>query len=95
MTPRPWLARKWKICGLLFLATTLNYLDRQTLSILAPILREEMHLDNERLGWLFAVFYYAYTLSHFAVGPILDRSHLRWAFGIAVLSHDWKRSQQI
>jgi ACS family hexuronate transporter-like MFS transporter len=45
-----------------------------------------MHLDNSALGWLFAVFYYAYTLSHFAVGPILDRSHLRWAFGIAVLA---------
>jgi len=82
----PQLATKWKICGLLFLATTLNYLDRQTLSILAPILQKDMHLDNEALGWLFAVFYYAYTLSHFVVGPILDRSHLRWAFGIAVLA---------
>src|SRR5262245_47336875 len=86
MTRRHWLAHKWRICGLLFLATTLNYLDRQTLSILAPILRQDMHLDNERLGWLFAVFYYAYTLSHFGIGPILDRSHLRWAFGIAVLA---------
>ena len=83
---RPLLATKWKICGLLFLATTLNYLDRQTLSILAPILQKQMHLDNEALGWLFAVFYYAYTLSHFMVGPILDRSHLRWAFGAAVLA---------
>ena len=86
MTRRPLLATKWKLCGLLFLATTLNYLDRQTLSILAPILQKEMHLDNEALGWLFAVFYYAYTLSHFVVGPILDRSHLRWAFGAAVLA---------
>ena len=58
MTRRPLLATKWRICGLLFLATTLNYLDRQTLSILAPILQREMHLDNEALGWLFAVFYF-------------------------------------
>ena len=86
MMRRPLLATKWRICGLLFLATTLNYLDRQTLSILAPILQREMHLDNEALGWLFAVFYYAYTFSQFAVGPILDRSHLRWAFGLAVLA---------
>jgi ACS family hexuronate transporter-like MFS transporter len=76
---------KWRVCLLLFLATTLNYLDRQTMSILAPILQKEMHLDNEALGWLFAVFYYAYTFSLFAVGPLLDRSHLRWAFGAAVL----------
>src|SRR5438876_4039851 len=86
MMHRSLLATKWRLCGLLFLATTLNYLDRQTMSILAPILQRDMHLDNEALGWLFAVFYYAYTLSHFAVGPILDRSHLRWAFGAAVLA---------
>src|SRR2546426_11961177 len=86
MTRRPLLATKWKLCVLLFLATTLNYLDRQTLSILAPILQKDMNLDNQALGWLFAVFYYAYALSHFAVGPVLDRSHLRWAFGAAVLA---------
>ena len=71
--------------ALLFLATTLNYLDRQTLSILAPILQKEMH-STTSAGWLFAVFYYAYLRSlRIRVGPILDRSHLRWAFGIAVL----------
>jgi ACS family hexuronate transporter-like MFS transporter len=77
---------KWGLCLLLFLATTLNYLDRQTLSILAPTLQDEMHLDNEALGWLFSVFYYAYTFSQFAVGFLLDRAHLRWAFGLAVLA---------
>src|SRR5215831_7259056 len=79
------MALKWRLCLLLFLATTLNYLDRQTMSILAPILQKEMHLDNEALGWLFAVFYWAYMFSQFAVGPVLDRLHLRWAFGLAVL----------
>lgn len=79
------MALKWRLCLLLFLATTLNYLDRQTMSILAPILQKEMRLDNEALGWLFAVFYYAYTFSQFAVGPLLDRLNLRWTFGAAVL----------
>lgn len=79
------LSKKWQLCIILFLATTLNYLDRQTMSILAPVLQKEMHLDNEALGWLFAVFYYAYTFSQMAVGPILDRSNLRWAFAVAVL----------
>src|SRR5262245_24817915 len=77
---------KWGLCLLLFLATTLNYLDRQTLSILAPTLQDEMRFDNEALGWLFSVFYYAYTFAHFAVGLLLDRSHLRWAFALAVLA---------
>jgi ACS family hexuronate transporter-like MFS transporter len=78
------LSTKWQLCIVLFLATTLNYLDRQTMSILAPALQKELRLDNEALGWLFAVFYYAYTFSHMAVGPIHDRSNLRWAFALAV-----------
>ena len=78
------LSKKWQLCLVLFLATTLNYLDRQTMSILAPTLQKELHLDNEALGWLFAVFYYSYTFSQMAVGPILDRSNLRWAFASAV-----------
>ena len=77
--------KKWAVCGLLFLATTLNYLDRQTLSILAPIMQKEMALDNEALGWLFSVFYYSYTLAQFAIGGLLDRTHLRWAYGGGVL----------
>ena len=76
---------KWLLCGFLFLATTLNYLDRQTLSILAPVMQKELALDNEDLGWLFAVFYYSYTFAQFAVGGLLDRWHLRWAYGLGVL----------
>jgi ACS family hexuronate transporter-like MFS transporter len=78
------MPKKWVLCIVLFVATTLNYLDRQTMSILAPTLQQELHLGNEALGWLFAVFYYAYTFSQMAVGPILDRSNLRWAFAFAV-----------
>ena len=77
---------KWTLCVFLFLATTLNYLDRQTISILAPILQKEMHLGNEALGWLFAVFYYSYTFSQFAVGLLLDRWNLRWLYGLSVIA---------
>jgi len=77
---------KWGLCLLLFLATTLNYLDRQTMSLLAPAIQKEMNFGNEGLGWLFSIFYYSYTLSQFGVGFVLDRSNLRWAFGLAVLA---------
>src|ERR1700744_6183835 len=70
----------------LLFATILNYLDRQTISILAPTLQQQMGFNNEHLGWLFAVFYYAYTLCQFAVGPLLDRFNLRWCFAIAVIA---------
>ena len=69
----------------LLLSTILNYLDRQTISILAPTLQHQMSIDNEHLGWLFAVFYYSYTLFQFVVGPVLDRFNLRWCFAIAVV----------
>jgi len=49
-----------------------------------------MGLDNEALGWLFSVFYWAYTFSQFGVGPLLDRWNLRWAYGGAVLA--WSAS---
>jgi len=81
---------KWGICILLFLATTLNYLDRQTMSILAPTIQKEMHLDNEALGWLFSVFYWSYTFSQFGVGMALDRYNLRWTYGLAVVA--WSAS---
>jgi ACS family hexuronate transporter-like MFS transporter len=68
----------------MLLSTLLNYLDRQTISILAPTLQHLMGMDNVRLGWLFAIFYYSYTLFQFVVGPVLDRFNLRWCFAIAV-----------
>jgi ACS family hexuronate transporter-like MFS transporter len=68
----------------MLLSTILNYLDRQTISILAPTLQQQMGMDNEHLGWLFAAFYYSYTLFQFVVGPVLDRFNLRWCFAIAV-----------
>jgi MFS transporter, ACS family, hexuronate transporter len=64
----------------------LNYLDRQTLGILAPIMRTELGLDNEDLGWLFAVFYYSYTFAQFVAGGLLDRWRLRSAYATGVLA---------
>jgi ACS family hexuronate transporter-like MFS transporter len=76
----------WLLCLLLFAATTLNYLDRQTVSILAPTIQRELRLDNAALGLVFSAFYYTYTFAQFAVGMVLDRSHLRWTFGLAVVA---------
>src|SRR5437764_5939813 len=87
MADSPKRSRKmWTLCWLLFGATTLNYLDRQTISILAPTIQKELGLDNEALGWLFSVFYYAYTFAMFVIGVVLDRTNLRWAFATAVLA---------
>ncbi|MFN7921514.1 MAG: MFS transporter [Bryobacteraceae bacterium] len=77
---------RWVLCVFLLAGTSINYLDRQTLSLLAPMMRDELGLDNERLGLLFSFFYYAYMTAQFAVGGLMDRAHLRWAYGGAVLA---------
>ena len=77
---------RWVLCLLLLAGTSINYLDRQTLSLMAPMMREELGLDNARLGLLFSFFYYAYTFAQFLFGGLIDRSHLRWAYGGAVLA---------
>jgi len=76
---------RWVLCGLLLAGTTINYLDRQTLSLMAPLMREELGLNNEKLGLLFSFFYYAYMLSQFVVGGLIDRRNLRTSYGGAVL----------
>jgi ACS family hexuronate transporter-like MFS transporter len=55
------------------------------LSLLAPMMRDELNLNNEKLGLLFSFFYYAYMLSQFVVGGLIDRRNLRWSYGGAVL----------
>lgn len=67
-------------------ATTLIYLDRQALSLLAPVIQEELHMNNADLGWVFSVFYYAYTVAQFGVGALLDRYSLRWMYGGAIVA---------
>jgi ACS family hexuronate transporter-like MFS transporter len=78
--------RAWLLCFFLFAATTLNYLDRQTVSLMAPAMQKELRIDNASLGLLFSAFYYAYTFAQFGVGALLDRWSLRWVFGAAVLA---------
>jgi ACS family hexuronate transporter-like MFS transporter len=75
---------RWGVCALLFGATLLNYLDRQTLSNLAPLIRAEMHLDTEQLGRVFSAFLVAYTIGQILAGLIIDRVNVRIAYAVAV-----------
>ena len=61
----------WKVCFFLLTATALSYLDRQALSVVAPIVRTELNLDNAQLGLLLSAFFYSYALMHLFVGYIL------------------------
>lgn len=84
MTKSP--SSRWIICGLLLLATILNYLDRQTISVSATKIAAEMGLNDWHLGRLFSGFLLAYGVSQIVVGPLLDRFGTVAAFAVAVTS---------
>jgi len=75
---------KWIVCGLLLLATMLNYLDRQTISVLATKIADEMHLNDADLGKLFFGFMFTYGLAQIFIGPVLDRFRVVVAYAVAV-----------
>src|SRR5260370_41820254 len=50
--------------ALVFLATVINYLDRQTLSVAAPVLREQFHMSNQDYSRVVFAFLLAYTISN-------------------------------
>jgi MFS transporter, ACS family, hexuronate transporter len=64
---------KWLLLGFAFLATVINYLDRQTLSVMAPVLLEEFHISAQRYSYIVSAFMLAYTLANGVSGRLLDR----------------------
>ncbi len=74
---------RWTICALLFFATTVNYLDRQVLSLLAPDLSKEFNWSNSDYANITAVFQFVYAISMLFAGRIIDRlgtkAGFRWA----------------
>ncbi len=77
---------RWWVLGTLFLATFLNYFDRQTLSVAIDPISKEFNLTNELRGKLLAAFVFAYAFAHLFIGPLLDRiNNIRLFFPVIVM----------
>lgn len=76
---------RWVICSLLFLATTINYLDRQVLSLLHPMLEEEFNWTNTDYANITAAFQFVYAIAMLFAGRIIDRLGTKWGFAIAII----------
>ncbi|MBS1809753.1 MAG: MFS transporter [Acidobacteria bacterium] len=74
---------RWWIAGLVFLSTVINYMDRQTLSVLAPRLTKELHLTNTEYGWISQAFLIPYTAMYIVAGILIDRYGTKLIYGIA------------
>ena len=80
--PRTLRHLRWYIGTLLFFSTVINYIDRQTLSVLAPVLKTEFHWTNSDFALVLISFRVAYAVGQAASGRFLDivgtRRGLTW-----------------
>jgi ACS family hexuronate transporter-like MFS transporter len=76
---------RWIICGLLFLAATVNYADRQVIGILKPTLQLQLHWSETDYGHIIAAFQFAYALGYLLVGRLMDRTGSYRGFSFAVV----------
>ncbi len=83
-TPRTWSHCRWTICALLFFATTINYLDRQVLSMLAKTLETSIGWTSIQYGYITGVFQATYAIGLLGAGYIMDRFGTRKGYSVAV-----------
>jgi ACS family hexuronate transporter-like MFS transporter len=76
---------RWIICAFLFLATTINYVDRQVLGILATPLQKELRWSESDYGWIATAFTGAYAAGQLIVGRLIDVLGTRLGFSLAVV----------
>lgn len=80
------LGYRWTICALLFFATTINYIDRQVLGILAPTLSRELGWSESQYGNIVSWFSFAYALGFLGMGRLLDRIGVRAGFALSIVA---------
>jgi MFS transporter, ACS family, aldohexuronate transporter len=90
---------RWRICALLFWATTLNYIDRQVLGVLAPSLGHALGWTEVDYGYIVSSFQAAYAIGLLFAGAVIDRLGTRIGYalsiaiwGLAAASHSLART---
>ena len=76
---------RWTICLLLFLATTINYMDRQVIGILAPSLQRVIGWNDIQYGYIVTAFQAAYALGLLFMGVLIDRLGTRIGYALCVV----------
>jgi len=74
---------RYGMLALLLLATTINYVDRSNLSIVAPFLSKELGLGPVQMGLLFSAFAWSYAIANLPGGWLVDRFGARVIYGVA------------
>ncbi|MBL8270770.1 MFS transporter [Steroidobacter sp.] len=75
---------RWRICGLLLAATTINYIDRQVLGVLAPELQKTFAWSEIQYGYIVTCFQAAYAIGLVSAGAVIDRLGTRLGYALAI-----------
>src|SRR5262245_3712531 len=75
---------RWVICALLLFATTINYIDRQILSLIKEILDKEIGWTNEQFGWVNSSFQFAYGVGLLGFGWFVDRFGTKVGYAVSI-----------
>lgn len=75
---------RWLIVSLLFVAGLINYMDRSAMSVAAPLVSKDLHLDPAQLGFVFSIFFFGYAVFCFVGGYFSDRIGPKRVFGLAM-----------
>ena len=75
---------RWLMIALVFLATVINYLDRQTLSVLAPVLQDQFRMSATEYSRIVFLFMLAYTIMNGLSGPIIDRIGTKAGYALTI-----------
>src|SRR3954453_12773666 len=84
---KPATSYRWWIVGLLFVITTINYMDRNLLGVLKPTIQGELHFSESDYGNIVFAFSMAYAAGYAGMGALTDRIGIR--IGLAVAAMIW------
>lgn len=75
---------RWRVCAMLLLATTINYIDRQVLGVLAPFLQEKIGWSELEYSYIVTAFQAAYAIGLLGAGAIIDKFGTRIGYALAI-----------
>jgi len=76
---------RWTVCALIFFATTVNYLDRQIIGILKPLLDSDLGIGEKDYAHIIIAFQLLYAVGMFFAGRLIDKFGTKMGYGVSVV----------
>jgi ACS family hexuronate transporter-like MFS transporter len=76
---------RWTVCALIFFATTVNYLDRQVIGILKPLLDSDLGIGEKDYAHIIMAFQILYAVGMFVAGRLIDKFGTKIGYGVSVI----------